>query len=93
MQEVNYGVFDPISRLVINPYSDVVVRDIALVEYESVSKTHERLTKQVQKKGIHYFVNSLGDRKIDVFTKTTHVKTPGEYFDNYEEAYNHLKKN
>ena len=85
MHEIKYDLIDPISGLIIKPWTDHIIRQLADMHNstpaEELKKTKDRLN---QAESIHYSVNKSGC--ISPMPRNTRVRDASSYFDDYEDA-------
>jgi len=81
MQEIKYDMIDPVSGLIVNPWIDGVIREIAdcenITPMEALKKAHEQVK-------IKYAVDTKGD--LHAMPSEGFLKNASRYFEDYDEA-------
>jgi len=81
----NLDIIDKKSGLILFYEKDL--KRLAKTVNEDVLEIREKMIKTIDFKSIKYFVK-LNTKEIIPLSKNVGLKTPGEYFDTYEEALN-----
>lgn len=81
---MTYDIIDEISGLIIQPYTDKLIRKMAVEHEEDPEKLWERLKVTLAISGIHYWINMKFE--IVPMPKGGATRGGGWYRDTYEEA-------
>jgi len=87
MREIDYGIYDKETGLLVEPFSDSLVRKMTEIENESLAEVHRKIKESLN--GVLYFVNLQG--KLSAIAKDCRLKTPGEYFSDFDDALEYSK--
>jgi len=90
MKEIDYSLYDKESGLVIESLDNDNLRSLAATLNKSISETFHECQKGLKTTKLEYFVDR--NNSIKVLMEGMLVKTPGTYFETYEEAKKYIKK-
>lgn len=89
MNEINYQVFDEVSGIGFESYSDKFVKEEAARSNKTCSEVFDELKESILKEGVKYFI-AEDSNKIKPMLKPLMVTALGEYYDTFEDAVNAL---